>query len=255
MNHGAILKITRIAHCATLIDFGGFIVLTDPWFTEKFGYHPGEPLGLKITDLPKLACVVVTHDHYDHNDMDAFAAYGDKDVCILAETAAAPRARAAHFRSVTALEPWAHSTAGPLSVTAVPARHGVPEIGFILQASGFTVYFAGDTLLIPELSEIPRRFERIDAALLPINGLRVFGRKVVMDPIEAAELCAWLRPRVAIPTHYAFRGGFVMDGLFLRYFAKRDSLPNIFRGATAKRAPETRVEVLPPGKELQIAAV
>jgi hypothetical protein len=42
----------------------------------------------------------------------------------------------------------------------------------------------------PELSEIANRFPRIDVALLPINGLRVFGKKVVMDPHEAAELCA-----------------------------------------------------------------
>ncbi len=34
------------------------------------------------------------------------------------------------------------------------------------------MFFGADTLLIPELSEVARRFPKIDLALLPINGLR-----------------------------------------------------------------------------------
>ena len=33
----ATLTITRIAHSSVLIDFDGHRVLTDPWFSEKFG--------------------------------------------------------------------------------------------------------------------------------------------------------------------------------------------------------------------------
>ncbi len=240
------LTITRIAHCAMLLDFGGQVVLTDPWFSEKLGYHPGEPLGVRLADLPKLAAVVISHDHYD-NDMDAFSAYGDKDVPIIAESAAAKRARQVGFRRATALDPWKSSIAQTIAVTAVPAKHGVPEVGFVLEACGFTVYFAGDTMLIPELSAIAAKCPRIDVALLPINGLRVLGKQVVMDPNEAAELCARLKPRIAIPTHYAFRGDAIMDGLFLNYFAKSESLPGAFQGAVLRQAPATKVEVLSPG--------
>jgi hypothetical protein len=35
------------------------------------------------------------------------------------------------------------------------------------------VFFGADTLLIPELSEVARRFPKIDLALLPINSLKV----------------------------------------------------------------------------------
>ncbi|WP_405164517.1 hypothetical protein OG203_05210 [Nocardia sp. NBC_01499] len=35
------------------------------------------------------------------------------------------------------------------------------------------MYFAGDTLLIPELTEIPERLGHISLALLPTNGLHV----------------------------------------------------------------------------------
>src|SRR5579863_7472299 len=63
------LKITRIVHSCVLIDLGGRQVLTDPWFSEKMGYHFGEELGMSVESLPPLSGVVVSHDHPDHNDM------------------------------------------------------------------------------------------------------------------------------------------------------------------------------------------
>jgi len=41
----------------------------------------------------------------------------------------------------------------------------------VLQRAGLTIYFGGDTLLIPELYEVGRRFRAIDVALLPVNGV------------------------------------------------------------------------------------
>ena len=38
------LIITRIAHSSVLIDFDGHRVLTDPWFSERFGYYHSSAL-------------------------------------------------------------------------------------------------------------------------------------------------------------------------------------------------------------------
>src|SRR5688572_3581204 len=67
------LRVTRLAHASVLIELGGERILTDPWFTEKAGYHPGEPLGLDPGELGPLTGVVVSHGHYDHFDVDALA--------------------------------------------------------------------------------------------------------------------------------------------------------------------------------------
>jgi L-ascorbate metabolism protein UlaG (beta-lactamase superfamily) len=48
--------------------------------------------------------------------------------------------------------------------------------------------------------------------------LKVFGRQVVMNAIEAAQLCKILQPRIAVPIHQAFNGGRIRDALFLKYF-------------------------------------
>jgi L-ascorbate metabolism protein UlaG (beta-lactamase superfamily) len=93
---------------------------------------------------------------------------------------------------VTELDPWEATMLGLIKVTAAPAKHSVAQNTYILEAAGRTVYFGSDTLLIPELAEVGRRFPRIDLALLPINGLAIrpmLNRKVVMGPEDAAELC------------------------------------------------------------------
>jgi len=106
--------------------------------------------------------------------------------------------------------------AGGVTITATPAKHGVYEVTFVLRSGAQAVYFAGDTMLIPELGEIPQRLGHISLALLPTNGLHIRpanNMQVVMNAQEAAELTAVLQPELAIPHHYVFTKGFLGDRL------------------------------------------
>jgi len=251
----ATITLIRIAHSSVLIDFDGYQVLTDPWFSERFGYYHGEPYGVTLEKLPHLAGVVVSHGHYDHYDMQAFQAYPDKQVPMAVKRGIANTARKVGFSNVVEMDAWETTGFGPITVTAVPGKHGVPEITYLLQAGGATVYFGGDTLLIPELNEITNHCPQIDVALLAINGLRIRpagNRKVVMDAGDAAELCRILQPHYAVPIHYTFKGGPLMDTLFLKYAGSPKELTQQFQQATANLAPETSVRVLAPGEPLVI---
>jgi|GEM_PF-4613130 len=53
------LAVTRVAHATVLIDFGGHPTLIDPWFSQRFTYYQGEPLGISLNALPELAGVIV----------------------------------------------------------------------------------------------------------------------------------------------------------------------------------------------------
>lgn len=248
------LRVRRIVHASTLIEFGPHAVLTDPWFSQRYGHLWGEPLGLELAELPRLTGVVVSHKDYDHFDMKAFARYPDKGVPIAVRRGSARIARAVGFANVTELEPWESTQIGPVKVTAAPAKHkealGVPQNTYVLEHGGFTVFFGGDTLFIDDFREVARRFPDIDLALLPINGLtiRPLGNKrVVMDAEEAARLTALLNPRVVVPIHYRYQATPYRRPL-IRY--ERD--PGAFVRRAEELAPRTEVRVLEPGAALDL---
>ncbi len=251
------LTITRIAHSSVLIDFDGHRVLTDPWFSEKEGYYHGEPYGIALQNLPRLDGVVVSHEHYDHYDMQAFQVYPDKQVPIAVIRGTAQPAQQVGFSNVIEMAAWETTSFGPITITALPGKHGVPEITYMLQTNDFTVYFGGDTLLIPEFSEIPHHFPKVNVALLAINGLQIRpqgNEQVVMNPQDAAEVCRIIHPRYAVPTHYAFTGGPDDDAHLLKYAGTPDELIRDFQQAVAQRAPETEACILAPGEPLLMTA-
>lgn len=241
-------SVTRIAHASVLLDFGNAKVLTDPWFSEKLHYHHGEPLGMSMEQLPKLTAIVASHAHYDHFDIETLKRYPDKAVPFFVGPDMVDAARAAGFTNVRELRPWEVATVGPLTITAAPAAHKAPEITFVIQANGSTVYFGGDSKLIPELRELPKRFPSIQLALLSINGLNVLGEQVVMNAEEAAELAGLLGAEVAVPMHYRFKGSWFTDSFILSY----DGTPERFLAASRKMAPGTQARVLETGEVLRL---
>jgi len=217
------LILTRVVHASVLLDFAGSAILTDPWFSQASGHRWGEPLGVALAQLPRLAGVVISHGDYDHCDLAAFGAYPHKDVPLAVRRGLTPLVRRAGFVNIAELEPWETARLGPVTVTAAPARHkenmGVPQNTYIFQSAGFTVYFGGDSLPTPALAEVARRFPTIDLALLPINGLKIrplLNRRIVMNAREAAQLCAILHPRVAVPIHYRYHAAFPRNLLLVQ---------------------------------------
>jgi L-ascorbate metabolism protein UlaG (beta-lactamase superfamily) len=78
--------------------------------------------------------VLITHAHYDHCDMQAFAAYRDRDVPLCVAATVTGEAGKHGFGNVTPLEPWQHAEADGVSITAAPAKLGVPEVTYVLRS-------------------------------------------------------------------------------------------------------------------------
>jgi L-ascorbate metabolism protein UlaG (beta-lactamase superfamily) len=246
------LTVTRIAHACQLIELGDLRILTDPWFSETATYHQGEPLAYDVASLGRVDALVISHEHYDHCDLDSLVTGGfDLTTPLFGPGTVTALATSKGFTDVRRIEAWESATLGGLTVTATPGQHGVHEVTFVIQAGGRTVFFGGDSLRVPELDEIPARFGPIDLAILPVNGLcvRPAGMmQVVMDAEQAAALTAVLDPAVALPHHYAFHSGQLGD----RMITKGDQDPRHYTDAVARLAPRVTTRIVLPGTPVTV---
>jgi L-ascorbate metabolism protein UlaG (beta-lactamase superfamily) len=247
------LTVSRIAHATQLITLGDLRVLTDPWFTQNATYYHGEPVVRTVETLGAVDALVISHEHYDHCDLDALVTGGfDLNTPLFGPGTVTALAASKGFTNLHTIEAWEAARVGELTVTATPGQHGVHEVTFVIAAHGRTVFFGGDSLRIPELDQIPERLGRPDLAILPVNGLCIRPanlQQVVMDAEQAAELTAVLKPTLALPHHYAFHSGFLGD----RMITKGDHDPRHYTSALARIAPELDARIVLPGVEVSVS--
>jgi L-ascorbate metabolism protein UlaG (beta-lactamase superfamily) len=234
------ITVTFIGNATTLITAGEMTLLTDPNFLHR-GEHAYLGYGLlskrlhdpalDIDRLPALDAVVLSHMHGDH--WDRVAQNGlDKALPVLTTPHAAKRLVHRGFNAAVGLNRWQTHTitkgATTLTLTSLPGRHAptpvdrfLPAVmGSMLEFSGADgpprrLYISGDTLLVEELNEIPRRFPDIDAGVVHLGGTRLpfgrhlpFGLTVTMDGEQGAGAVELLGlPRV-IPVHFNDYGVF-----------------------------------------------
>jgi L-ascorbate metabolism protein UlaG (beta-lactamase superfamily) len=216
-----------IGNATVLIRFGGVTVLTDPTFIHRhervsigYGLHSTrltDP-AMDIGDLPPLDLILLSHFHGDHFDQVAEREL-DRALPIVTTRHAAKELQERGFRNTRPLKTWDSFSVAKgearVRITAMPGRHGpplahlvLPEVmGSMLEFESpsvrrFRLYITGDTLVIDDLKDIPRRYPDIDVALLHLGGTRVLGILVTMDAGQGVEMMRIIRPHVAIPIHY-----------------------------------------------------
>jgi L-ascorbate metabolism protein UlaG (beta-lactamase superfamily) len=212
---------TFIGHSTFLLQLGGICVLTDPIWSERCspvsfaGPRRARPPGQSLHALPSVDLLLVSHNHYDHMDLPTLrqvrkrwsppTATGLDNARHLAK---------AGIRDAVELDWWQSTDLAGARVTYVPAQHFSARTlmdrnrslwgGFIVEAGGVVVYFAGDTGYCPHFAEIGRRFPRIDLALLPIGAYepRWFMRTHHMNPEEAVRAHLDLGVKRSIGMHF-----------------------------------------------------
>ena len=72
------IKFIWFGHSTLLVNINNTIILIDPVFSKaaspvSFLVKRFQPPVLKLRDLPKIDYVLISHDHYDHLDMDTMS--------------------------------------------------------------------------------------------------------------------------------------------------------------------------------------
>jgi L-ascorbate metabolism protein UlaG (beta-lactamase superfamily) len=215
------IAVTFIGHSTFLVQLGGICILTDPIWSERCspvsfaGPRRARRPGQSLDALPAVDLLLVSHNHYDHMDLPTLRQVRKRwSPPTITGLDNARHLAKAGIRGAVELDWWQGTDAAGGRVTYVPAQHFSARTlldrnrslwgGFIVEAGGATVYFAGDTGYCPHFAEIHHRFPRIDLALLPIGAYepRWFMRTHHMNPEEAVRAHRDLRAKRSIGMHF-----------------------------------------------------
>ena len=211
------LRVTLINHSSTLIQVDGVNILTDPVWSKRVspvtftGPRRHRPPGIRFEDLPAIDLVLVSHNHYDHLDLDTLRRLQQRDAPRIVVPLGIVALLDRHdIGNATELDWWASNG----RITAVPARHfsarGLSDrnrtlwCGFVITSAAGNVYFAGDTGWGPHFQEIGDRFAPMRLALLPIGAYlpRWFMHPVHIDPAQAVDAHFALRAETSVAIHF-----------------------------------------------------
>jgi L-ascorbate metabolism protein UlaG (beta-lactamase superfamily) len=219
------VRITHIGGPTTLIEVGGWRLLTDPTFDapgRRYGFGWGASSrktagpAIAARDLGPIDAILLTHDHHADNLDDAGRALLPSARVVITTVSGASRLGT----NARGLAPWSTTRLDAadregITITATPCRHGPRGLGFIAgDVIGFALAWAGqergllwlsgDTVLFDGVREISEQLD-VGVAVLHLGSVRfpVTGPlRYTMTADDAVTVCRLLRPHTVIPVHY-----------------------------------------------------
>ncbi len=227
-NDGSALKsnrtdatVTWVGHSTLLIQLDGVTILTDPQWSERAspvtfaGPKRLMSPGVSFEQLPTVDLVVISHDHYDHLDVDT--------VQRLARTHhplfLVPLGLKAWFADIGITEVeemdwWESRQVHGLTVTCLPAQHFSGRSlwdrnrrlwsAWALAGGTKRVFFAGDTGYYPVFKEIGVRLGPFDLAAIPIGAYSPASmmKMTHITPEEALQVFADVQGQYFVAMHW-----------------------------------------------------
>ncbi|MGV2292475.1 MBL fold metallo-hydrolase [Trinickia sp. YCB016] len=209
----------RLGHSTMLLKLRGQFWLTDPVFGERAS--PFKRVGPKrfhappiaLADLPPLAGVILSHDHYDHLDRETVLALAETTRLFLTPLGVGDRLiewgiDAAKIRQ---LDWWQNVETDGLSFTATPAQHfsgrslfdgnSTLWASWVIVDGDLRVFFSGDTGYFDGFKTIGERLGPFDVTLLETGAYDAQWPYVHMQPEDTVQAHVDLRGRWLMPVH------------------------------------------------------
>ncbi len=221
-------NITWIGHATLLLQTNGLNILTDPHLTSRAspvsfaGPKRVVAPALDFATLPHIDAVLISHNHYDHLDLDTVVGLnrqaGAPPLFLV------PLGLKAWFKeqgidNVEEYDWWEKIERLGIHFYLVPVQHWSRRTltdrnqslwgGWVVEAADFRFMFCGDTGYSNDFKDIGKRFGSFDLAAIPIGAYepRWFMKGQHVNPDEAVMIHRDLNARQSIAMHW---GTFVL---------------------------------------------
>lgn len=216
------LAITYVNHATFLIQTDGLNILFDPVWSDRVsplsfaGPKRMRPPGLKFEDLPEIDLVIISHNHYDHLDIETLTKINNQySPNFIVPLGVDLYLNNQGISNTKALDWWEQeSVSDEVVVNSVPAQHfsarGLFDqnktlwAGYVLETPFGNVYFAGDTGYGDFFTDIREKFGAIKVALIPIGAYKPewFMGPIHVNPEEAIQIHKDVNAEISFGMHF-----------------------------------------------------
>lgn len=260
-DRGEELHVTWYGHASSLVEFGETRVLLDPVWSDRVsparfaGPRRLHPVPHRLADLPRLDAIVISHDHYDHLDLNTVLEL----TRLQAAPFVVPLGVGAHLRAwdvpderIVELDWHRRATFGPLTITATPAQHFSgrgftrnPTLwaSWVLTSPHGRVFYSGDTGYCDAFADIGRDHGPFDLTLVQVGAYAPSWPDIHMTPEEGVATHRDVRGELLVPVHW---GTFTL--------APHAWAEPVERLLSAAAQHDVRVAVPRPGERLAVKA-
>ena len=216
-----------IGHATFLIKLGNTTIITDPVFSKNAGpliFGPKrytEP-ALNLNELPNIDLFLLTHNHYDHQDMSTIRKFPYKDTKVFTALKLGKYFTKHHFKNVQELDWYQEVKFNDLKITFLPAVHWSKRSltdtnktlwgSFLIEYAGKKIFFACDTGYGNIYKKIGKEYGPIDLTMINIGAydFRPMFEKSIYhtSPEEALQAAQDLKSKKVLGTHW---GTFVLS--------------------------------------------
>ena len=218
--------IAWIGHATYLIKLGNTTLITDPVFSKNAGpliFGPKrytEP-ALNLNEIPKTDVFLLTHNHYDHQDMSTIRKFPFKDAKVLVPLKLGKYFK--KYKDVNQMDWYEEIKINDhLKVTFLPAVHWSKRTltdtnktlwgNFLIQYKNVKILFACDTGYGNIYKEIGEKYGPIDITMINIGAYDfrpMFDRSIYhTTPEEALNVAQDLKSKKVLGMHW---GTFVLS--------------------------------------------
>ncbi|MGC6530346.1 MAG: MBL fold metallo-hydrolase [Candidatus Puniceispirillaceae bacterium] len=214
------IKFIWLGHSTILLSIEGHVILFDPIFSDHAAPLPiaakrFQPPALALDDLPPIDTIIISHDHYDHLDMETVKYFIEKDVAFFAPIGVGSHLRywGAAPEKVTELDWWEASEHKGITFTATPSQHFSGRIGvvhnnktlwasWVVKGTDQSVYFSGDSGYDTHYKTIGERLGPFDLIFMENGQYNEAWKAVHNLPKEAITAFQDLGGTYLVPVHW-----------------------------------------------------
>ena len=214
------IKFAWLGHSSILMSINNKIILIDPifspsaspfsWLIKRY-----QPPVFKLKELPKVDFILISHDHYDHLDMETILYFKNKNVKFITPLGVTSHMKKWGINEANLLELdwWDSIKYKDITFVCTPSRHYSGRLvswktsktlwaSWVVQSGEKSFYFSGDSGFDTHYKEIGNKYGPFDLVFMDSGQYNIRWKGTHNMPEEAILGFLDLKGKYLVPVHW-----------------------------------------------------